>query len=281
MAITTINDSWEGQPRREIETILKNELRGLKSTDTKLQTQIDLLSESGVASTSELTKVIMGTTKIAFRRTCNPDGSPGDGAPLAVGIDKWAQYARWGNLAAGILVLVDGGAPILVGLQQEDLPWAALDYQNFGTADLPLLRSRSEISKDMEGEKRTAVILANEKENFGNAPFEDYAAGWCSAYSTYDMREGKWWQPSIGELMSIWRHVDAINICIDVINAALHDGEPPAEKIGMSYYQSSSEYSKTLIWAMEMSAGFAFPASKNGKQASKVLPVSSLEVFLG
>ena len=281
MAITTINDAWDGQPRREIETVLKNELKALKSADTNLQGQIDLLGgESGASSPSEFVKALMGGVKIAFHRKYKQGGEKGDGAPLAVGIDQWAQYARWGNRADGVLVLIDGGNPILVGLQQANLAWSALDFQNCGTEDLPLIKSRSGIGKDMDGEKRTALILANEAQNYGNAPFERFAAGWCSVFASDGVSAGKWWCPSIGELMAIWSHVDAINICIDVINANLHDGESAAMKIGNSYYQSSTEYSKSNAWVMEMSAGFSFQMAKSNATSGYVLPISSLDAFM-
>ncbi|MBD5230826.1 MAG: hypothetical protein HDS66_01545 [Bacteroidales bacterium] len=283
MAITSINDPWECQPRREIETVLKNELSALRVENSKLQGKIDLISlESGAVSTSEFLRALMGGVKIAFHRKFGVDGAKGDGAPLAIGIDKWAQYAGWGNRADGVLVLMDGGEGMLVGLGQGTQAWSALNYQNCGgKTELPLIRNRAEMSRDMDGQRRTALILANEQQNYGNADFERYAAGWCSVFKSDSVGVGKWWLPAIGELMAIMRHVDAINICIDTINANLHDGEELVPKIGAGYYLSSSEYSMSSVWVMEMTAGFAFQALKNGSVNTSVLPVTSLDVFMG
>ena len=53
---------------------------------------------------------------------------------------------------------------------------------------------------------------------------------------------GGWWLPSIAELLTIWKHKYAINLCLSVISGA--------SQLTESWYWSSTESSATGAWGL-------------------------------
>lgn len=58
---------------------------------------------------------------------------------------------------------------------------------------------------------------------------------------------GKWWLPSIAELLIIWKHKYAINQCLSVISGA--------SQLPESWLWSSTEGSATDAWLLSLSTG--------------------------
>ncbi|MBD5306634.1 MAG: DUF1566 domain-containing protein [Bacteroides sp.] len=68
------------------------------------------------------------------------------------------------------------------------------------------------------------------------------------------MGPGKWWLPSIAELLIIWKHKYAINQCLSVISGA--------SQLSESWYWSSTEHSATNAWGLNLSTGYLYWGTK-------------------
>ena len=98
---------------------------------------------------------------------------------------------------------------------------------------------------------KATELFGAEEENWVN-----YAPGFCNAYSRqYDKGDGSmvgigaggWWLPSIAELLTIWKHKYAINLCLSVISGA--------SQLTESWYWSSTESSATVAWYLTLDDG--------------------------
>ena len=159
-----------------------------------------------------------------------------------------------GEKADGVLVLIDGQAPIIVSPTGTQLRWS----KNAVAVNTDTGGDYNKVYVDYSGKTRTAAIMAKGVELFGddNAAWTQYAPAWCNAYDrSYDKGDGtmvgigagKWWLPSIAELITIWKHKYAINLCLSVISGA----SPLVE----SWHWSSTEHSATHAWHLHLFDG--------------------------
>ena len=179
-----------------------------------------------------------------------------DNWPLAVPYWKWAALEAAGEVADGVLVLIDGQAPIIVSPTGTQLKWS----KNAIAVNADTGGDYSKAYVDYSGKTRTAAIMAKGVELFGEEEenWTQFAPAWCNAYSrVYDKGDdahtmigigaGKWWLPSIAELITIWKHKYAINLCLSVISGA----SPLVE----SWHWSSTEGSATGAWGLYLFDG--------------------------
>jgi hypothetical protein len=81
-----------------------------------------------------------------------------------------------------------------------------------------------------------------------------YAPGFCANYSRtnangYGLTAGKWWLPSLGEMMMIYANMTKINYALSLINGATQLVEDA--------YWTSTEYSATYAWFLSLTYGNA------------------------
>ena len=184
-----------------------------------------------------------------------------DDYPLAVKPDKWASYQNSGEIAEGVMI-VEGGKILVVAPTEATLYWssAAVSAGGKTTTD------RETALNDWTGKTSTAAQITHNE-----CKTESYAPGFCASYERVNangqgLTAGKWWLPSLGELMMIYANMRKINYALSLINGATQLAE--------TWYWSSTEYSATDAWLLYLNRGGANGYTKATTQA-RVRPVSA------
>lgn len=184
-----------------------------------------------------------------------------DNYPLAVKPDKWASYQNSGEIAEGVMI-VEGGKILVVAPTEATLYWssAAVSAGGKTTTD------RETALNDWTGKASTAAQITHNE-----CKTESYAPGFCASYERVNangqgLTAGKWWLPSLGELMMIYANMRKINYALSLINGATQLAE--------TWYWSSTEYSATSAWGLYLNYGSATSGPKASNQG-RVRPVSA------
>ena len=184
-----------------------------------------------------------------------------DNYPLAVKPDKWASYQNSGEIAEGVMI-VEGGKILVVAPTEATLYWssAAVSAGGKTTTD------RETALNDWTGKTSTAAQITHNE-----CKTESYAPGFCASYERVNangqgLTAGKWWLPSLGELMMIYANMRKINYALSLINGATQLAE--------TAYWSSTEYSATYAWFLYLGNGYAYGTAKATYQY-RVRPVSA------
>ena len=184
-----------------------------------------------------------------------------DDYPLAVKPDKWASYQNSGEIAEGVMV-VEGGKILVVAPTEATLYWssAAVSAGGKTTTD------RETALNDWTGKTSTAAQITHNE-----CKTESYAPGFCASYERVNangqgLTAGKWWLPSLGELMMIYANMRKINYALSLINGATQLAE--------TWYWSSTESSATNAWDLNLNDGNAVSTTKAAYQG-RVRPVSA------
>lgn len=184
-----------------------------------------------------------------------------DDYPLAVKPDKWASYQNSGEIAEGVMV-VEGGKILVVAPTEATLYWssAAVSAGGKTTTD------RETAFNDWTGKASTAAQITHNE-----CKTESYAPGFCASYERVNangngLTAGSWWLPSLGELMMIYANMRKINYALSLINGATQLAE--------TWYWSSTEYSATNAWYLNLYDGIAYYYTKATNQL-RVRPVSA------
>lgn len=248
--VLTMEDDWGAKGAQatgaQVQKFLKDQIKSLHDKDTTLQNQINTLSDKQLEANPQLQAATDGCFVTYHRKS--------DNWPLAVPYWKWAALEQAGEVADGVLVLIDGQAPIIVSPTGTQLKWS----KNAIAVNADTGGDYNKAYVDYSGKTRTAAIMAKGVELFGEEEenWTQYAPAWCNAYSrTYDKGDGtmvgigagKWWLPSIAELITIWKHKYAINLCLSVISGA----SPLVE----SWHWSSTERSAATAWSLHLNDG--------------------------
>ena len=184
-----------------------------------------------------------------------------DDYPLAVKPDKWASYQNSGEIAEGVMI-VEGGKILVVAPTEATLYWssAAVSAGGKTTTD------RETALNDWTGKTSTAAQITHNE-----CKTESYAPGFCASYERVNangqgLTAGKWWLPSLGELMMIYANMRKINYALSLINGATQLAE--------TWYWSSTESSAASAWDLYLSGGNAYGSAKATNQL-RVRPVSA------
>ena len=184
-----------------------------------------------------------------------------DNYPLAVKPDKWASYQNSGEIAEGVLV-VEGGKMLVVAPTEATLYWSSAAVSAGGKTTSDRLTALD----DWAGKTSTAAQITHNE-----CKTESYAPGFCASYSRTNangkgLTAGRWWLPSLGELMMIYANMRKINYALSLINGATQLAE--------TAYWSSTEYSATYAWNLNLYDGYANYGTKAAYQ-NRVRPVSA------
>ena len=184
-----------------------------------------------------------------------------DNYPLAVKPDKWASYQNSGEIAEGVLV-VEGGKMLVVAPTEATLYWSSAAVSAGGKTTSDRLTALD----DWAGKTSTAAQITHNE-----CKTESYAPGFCASYSRTNangkgLTAGRWWLPSLGELMMIYANMRKINYALSLINGATQLAE--------TAYWSSTEYSATTAWSLNLGDGGAGINTKASNQY-RVRPVSA------
>ena len=168
------------------------------------------------------------------------------GTPLMVKPHKWAALQNGGETADGVVV-VEGGKVLVVAPTECDsagLLWSSEAVSGGGVTTSDRLTAYS----DWAGKTNTAAQI--QKTQCQGA---SYAPGFCAAYSRtnangYGLTAGKWWLPSLGEMMMIYANMTKINYALSLISGA--------EQLAATWYWTSTESSATGAWYLSLSNGY-------------------------
>lgn len=186
-----------------------------------------------------------------------------DDFPLIIKPHKWGSYQDRGEIAEGV-ALVEGGKILVVAPTEALLHWSSTVVSGGGT----VTNDRITAFNDWKGKDNTAVQLTHAECNTAS-----YAPGYCAAYSRVNVNgagltTGKWWLPSIGELMMIYANAKKINYALSLINGATQLVE--------DWYWSSTEYSATYAWYLYFGHGTVTYSAK----ASNRIRVRAISAFI-
>ena len=184
-----------------------------------------------------------------------------DNFPLAVKTDKWTSYQNSGEIAEGVMV-VEGGKILVVAPTEATLYWSSAAVSAGGTTTTNRLTALD----DWTGKTSTAAQITHSECNT-----ESYAPGFCASYERVNangkgLTAGRWWLPSLGELMMIYANMRKINYALSLINGATQLAE--------TAYWSSTEYSATNARLLNLNDGHAGNLTKAAYQY-RVRPVSA------
>lgn len=250
--VLTMEDDWGAKGAQatgaQVQAFIKGQFQALINKDNSLQEQITNLNTDLGDANPQLQAATDGCFVTYHRKS--------DNWPLAVPYWKWPDLEKAGEVADGVLVLIDGQAPIIVSPTGTQLKWS----KNAIAVNADTGSDYNKAYVDFSGKTRTAAIMAKGVELFGEEEenWTQYAPAWCNAYSrAYDKGDaahtmigigaGKWWLPSIAELLMIWKRKYAINLCLSVISGA----SPLVE----SWHWSSTEHSAAYAWGLDLCDG--------------------------
>ncbi len=198
-----------------------------------------------------------------------------DNYPLAVRVSSWTSYQNSGEIAEGVL-LVEGGRHLVIApTEASAAKWSSKPTSSSDTSGsvqisgVTTTEDRITALNDFAGRANTtAIINGSTSSNVTNT--EAYAAGFCNKYSRTNangkgMTAGKWWLPSMGEMMMIWTNFDKINYALSKISGAT--------QLQVTWFWSSTQRSADSAWFLHLSDG---TMGRNYKFAQlRVRPVSA------
>ena len=172
-----------------------------------------------------------------------------DNYPLMVKPNNWASYQNSGEIADGVVV-VEGGKILVVAPTETSLHWSSAAVSAGGKTTSDRLTALD----DWTGKASTAAQITHTE-----CSGASYAPGFCAQYSRVNangkgLTAGRWWLPSLGELMMIYANMRKINYALSLIEGATQLAE--------TWYWSSTEYSATNAWYLNLNSGYAYSYAK-------------------
>ena len=186
-----------------------------------------------------------------------------DDYPVMFKPHKWTAQQSAGEVADGV-VIVEGGKILVVAPTDEAMHWSSAAVSGGGTTT----SDRVTAMNDWNGKANTAAQITH-AECSSNA----YAPGFCHQYSRVNangkgLTAGKWWLPSLGEMMMIYANMTKINYALSLIS-----GATPLQETA---YWTSTEISATNAWYLFLGTGRA----GNGTKASYTYRVRPVSAFI-
>ena len=168
-----------------------------------------------------------------------------DDFPLMVKPHKWTSIQSSGEIADGVVV-VEGGKCLVVAPTESasKLTWSSAAISGGGTTT----SDRVTAINDWNGKTNTAQQIAHSTSS-AVTNTASYAPGFCNLYSRANangkgLTAGKWWLPSLGEMMMIYANMTKINYALSLINGATQLVEDA--------YWTSTENSATYAWFLNL-----------------------------
>ena len=167
-----------------------------------------------------------------------------DNYPLMVKPHKWTSLQSGGEIADGVAV-VEGGKILIVAPTEASttLTWSSAAVSGGGVTT----SDRVTALNDWAGKANTTAQVTHSECNTAS-----YAPGFCNLYSRtnangYGLTAGKWWLPSLGEMMMIYANMTKVNYALSLINGA--------DQLQETWYWTSTEYSASHAWYLYLSSG--------------------------
>ena len=191
-----------------------------------------------------------------------------DDFPLIVKPHKWTSLQNSGEIADGVAI-VEGGKILVVAPTQATtkLTWSSGEVSGGGTTTW----DRVTALNDWNGKTNTQKQIAASKEG-AVTNTASYAPGFCNLYSRSNangkgLTAGKWWLPSLGEMMMIYANMKKVNYALSLISGATQLVE--------NAYWTSTEASAASAWGLNLS-----DAASNSSKASSQRYVRAVSAFI-
>lgn len=192
-----------------------------------------------------------------------------DNYPLMVKPHKWPGIQSGGEIADGV-VIVEGGKVLVVAPTESatKLNWSSAQVSGGGTTTT----DRVAAMNDWAGKTNTAAqIAASSSSHVTNTA--SYAPGFCNLYSRVNansqgLTAGKWWLPSLGEMMMIYANMTKVNYALSLITGA--------DQLQEDAYWTSTEVSAAGAWFLPLGSGLAYVTTK----ASGTQRVRAVSAFI-
>ena len=189
-----------------------------------------------------------------------------DDFPIMYKPHLWTAQQNAGEIADGVVV-VEGGKVLVVAPTECDsagLLWSSEAVSGGGVTTT----NRETAYNDWAGKANTAAQITKPQ-----CQGASYAPGFCAAYSRTNVNgkgltAGKWWLPSLGEMMMIYANMTKINYALSLIEGAT--------QLAATWYWTSTEYSATYAWHLILSYGRMYYTTK----ASSKLRVRAVSAFI-
>lgn len=192
-----------------------------------------------------------------------------DNYTLMVKPHKWTNLQNNGEFADGVAV-VEGGKILIVAPTEatSELTWSSAAVSGGGTT----MKDRVTALNDWNGKENTASQISKSTSS-AVTDTASYAPGYCNLYSRanangYGLTAGKWWLPSLGEIMMICANMTKINYALSLISGA-------TQLVEGSYW-TSTEYNEQLAWRIRISDCFTSGITK----ASTTYRVRAVSAFI-
>lgn len=206
-------------------------------------------------------KLIMSNVFIMFHRK-------DDDFPIMVKPHEWPLYQNSGEIADGVAI-VERGKVLVVAPTEADssgLLWSSGPVSDGATTTT----DRVVAMNDWNGKENTASIISHST-SAAVTNTAAYAPGFCNLYSRTNangkgLTAGKWWLPSVGEMMMIYANMTKIDYCLGLINGATLLGE--------TLYWTSTRHSAVNAWYLSLSNG-RMSAGAKASNKRRVRPVST------
>lgn len=192
-----------------------------------------------------------------------------DDFPLMVKPHKWTALQNAGEIADGVVV-VEGGKVLVVAPTEADsagILWSSANVSGGATTT----SDRVTAMNDWNGKANTASIISKST-SAAVTNTSAYAPGFCNLYSRVNangkgLTAGKWWLPSVGEMMMIYANMTKINYCLSLISGATQLVE--------NWYWTSTEHSAANAWHLRLSNGGLYGWNAKASDEGRVRPVSA------
>lgn len=193
-----------------------------------------------------------------------------DDYTLIVKPRKWTSLQNNGEIADGVAI-VEGGKILVVAPTQATtkLTWSSGEVSGGGTTTLDKVKALN----DWSGKTNTQKQIAASKEG-AVTNTASYAPGFCNLYSRSNVNgkgltAGKWWLPSLGEMMMIYANMTKVNYALSLISGAT--------RLVEDAYWTSTEASAAGAWGLHLSDGYA---SGDLNKASNQWYVRAVSAFI-
>lgn len=192
-----------------------------------------------------------------------------DDYPLMAKPHKWTALQNAGEIADGVVV-VEGGKMLVVAPTEADsagILWSSATVSGGATTT----SDRVTAMNDWNGKANTASIISKST-SAAVTNTSAYAPGFCNLYSRANangegLLAGKWWLPSVGEMMMIYANMTKINYCLSLIAGATQLLE--------DWYWTSTENSAAYAWFLNLSIGSLNYRHTKTSYKGRVRPVSA------
>lgn len=192
-----------------------------------------------------------------------------DDTPLMVKPHKWTALQNAGEIADGVVV-VEGGKVLVVAPTEADsagITWSSAAVSGGATTTT----DRVTAMNDWNGPANTASIISKSTSS-AVTNTSAYAPGFCNLYSRANangkgLTAGKWWLPSIGEMMMIYANMTKINYCLSLIAGAT--------QLIQNWYWTSIEHDAARAWGLYLYDGGLDGMYVKASSKGRVRPVST------